>query len=218
MIRNSLITVAAVFTLSCWSVAAEPVSAADLGEKWSFHGQGLAVTRGDLFYIREADPSVGAMLISPNSFQGDVILRFEIMPMTAASVCVVILAASDAGESQELTIPEDYDGNMGLWINQMDNYFFAFHNAAHDRNPFLNRFPANKRLTIADSNAMRSGAFYRIEVGRKGKTLWFEVDGQRVLEAQDPKPLESGYIAFRIRGIDYEPAACLIRNVSIEQP
>jgi len=218
MTRASLLITAAVCAVSVLAASAEPVSSADLGEKWSFYGKGASYVRGDMFYMREADDSVGAILISPESYEGDVILRYEIMPMSAASVCVALLGATDKGDAKTLTIPEGYDGNMGLWINSMDNYFFAFHNAAHDRPPFLKRFPANERLVMAEENVMRAGAFYRIEAGRKGNKLWFKVDGKKVFETEDPNPLTSGHIAFRIRGIDYEPAACLIRNVTIEQP
>lgn len=218
MTQTSVLTAIAVYVLSVLSVSAEPVSAADLGEKWTFYGKGISTVRGEMFYMREADDSVGAILISPESYEGDVTLRYEIMPMSAASVCVAILCATDAGEAETLTLPEGYDGNMGLWINSMDNYFFAFHNAAHNRPPFLKRFPANERLVMADKNVLRAGAFYRIEAGRKGNKLWFKVNGECVLETEDPNPLTSGHIAFRIRGIDYEPAACLIRNVSIDQP
>ncbi len=216
MSRTSLLTAIAVTALSLLTAAAEPVPAAELGENWTFYGKGASTVRGDMFYMREADDSVGAILISPESYEGDVILRYEIMPMSAASVCVAILGATDAGGADTLTIPDGYDGNMGLWINSMDNYFFAFHNAAHDRPPFLKRFPANERLAMAYNNVMRAGAFYRIEAGRKGTKLWFKVDGKTVFETEDPDPLTSGHIAFRIRGIDYEPAACLIRNVSIQ--
>jgi hypothetical protein len=216
MKKRTLLFSTVICALSILSAAAETVSATDLGEKWPFYGKGVSTVRGELFYMREANDSVGAILISPESYKGDVILRYEIMPMSAASVCVALLGATDAGKAETLTIPEGYDGNMGLWINSMDNYFFAFHNAAHDRPPFLKRFPANERLVMADKNVMRAGAFYSIEAGRKGTKLWFKVDGEKVFETEDPNPLTSGHIAFRIRGIDYEPAACLIRNVTIE--
>ncbi len=68
------------------------------------------------------------------------------MPMNPASVCVAILYASDMGDAESLTMPTGYDGSMGHWINEIDNYFFAFHNQAHYRKPFGICFATENQL------------------------------------------------------------------------
>ncbi|HKK17561.1 MAG TPA: hypothetical protein VJ952_02675 [Opitutales bacterium] len=189
----------------------------DIAEKWQFYGKGAISFQNRMLYMEEAADSKGVMVVSPESFEGDLTLRYELMPMSAASVCVAVLYASDAGEATSLTLPEEYDGSMGHWINQLDNYFFAFHNMAHDRRPFGIRFSSKEALGEHPENVMRNGEFHSIEVGRKGGMLWLSIDGKRMFEGRDERPLKSGHIAFRIRGIPQQPASCLIRNVSVEQ-
>jgi hypothetical protein len=197
-------------------VKAEPIPPEDLAQKWSFYGEGSRAAQNRMFYMEESMGSKGVMVVSPQSYSGDVTLRFEIMPMNAASVCVAMLFASDPGEEDTLSIPEDYDGSMALWTDKLDNYFFAFHNAAHDRTPFAIRFPAKLELGQAESNVVRSGEFSTIEIRRVGETLTFSVNGKPLFEVKDSQPLKSGRIAFRLRGIPQQTASGLIRNVSIE--
>ena len=187
-----------------------------LETEWSFYGIGAHKAQSRLLYMEEGPESKGVMLVSPKAYSGDLTIRYEIMPMTAASVCVAMICASDAGESEDLTIPAGYDGSMGLWVKEMDNYFFAFHNAAHNRAPFLNRFPASERLAILDKNVMRAGEFHRVEIKKCGAKLSFYINGKRLYSIKDQDPLESGYIAFRIRGISEQAASCMIRNLEIE--
>lgn len=105
-----------------------------------------------------------------------------------------------------------------MWTRGTQNYFFAFHNQAHDSKPFIRRFqPEMTQFAIADDNVMHAGTFYTVEVGREGGKLWLDVDGVRWVEGVDPAPLAGGHIGFRIRGINGMIAACLIRNVTLEQ-
>jgi len=46
--------------------------------------------------------------------------------------------------------------------------------------------------------------------------LEISVSGEVILDTEDPQPLGPGHLAFRIRGLSEEPAACLIRNVTVE--
>ena len=108
----------------------EVVSASDLGN-WDFWGLGKAYPSGPAFCLTENDSTVGAVLISPASYTGDVVVRYKTMALTSATVLVFMHSATDVG-SDKLTIPEDYNGNMGLWINEKDNYFYAFKNAPHN--------------------------------------------------------------------------------------
>lgn len=197
--------------------AAEQVPVEDLNSTWSFYGIGSRMLQGRLFYMREDSDSKGVMIVSPVTFDRDVTVRYEIMPMSAASVCVAILSASDAGDGAALTLPADYDGAMGHWIQNVKNYFFAFHNAAHDRTPFAVRFPEKTDIGQYGENVMRSGEFYTIEAGRCEGRLWLKINDELLFEGQDENPLGGGYVAFRLRGISGEPASCLIRNLTIDE-
>jgi hypothetical protein len=192
------------------------VSVEDLNSTWAFYGIGSRRTQGEMFYMREDSDSKGVMIVSPEAFDRDVTVRYEIMPMSAASVCVVILSASDAGDGRSLTLPPDYDGAMGHWIQNVNNYFFAFHNAAHDRTPFAVRFPAKVDVGQHGENVMRSGEFHTVEAGRHQDRLWLKINDELILEGQDAEPLAGGHLAFRLRGISGEPASCLIRNLTID--
>lgn len=202
--------------LSCLSAFADQIPVEDLESKWSFYGTGSGKVERGMFYMKEARDSKGVMIVSPGAYDKNLTVRYEIMPMSAASVCVVILSASDSGEGKSLTLPAGYDGAMGHWIQHVRNYFFAFHNAAHNKTPFAIRFPEKKTIGQCEENLLKVGEFYNIEAGRHEERLWFKVNGELLFEGRDTNPLGAGHIAFRIRGLSEEPASCLIRNVSIE--
>jgi hypothetical protein len=204
-----------LFLMSAGSLPAEEISTQTIAGTWKAHGNGVVRYQNRMLFMQEAEETSGVMVVSPEAFPADVTLRYEIMPLNAASVCVAMLSASDNGDGKSLTLPEDYDGSMGIWVREIDNYFFAFHNMAHDRTPFLVRFPETGQLAEHETNVMRNGGFHTIEVGRKGGKIWMSVNGQMLFEAEEDAPLGPGHIAFRIRGINGQTAACLIRNVSI---
>jgi hypothetical protein len=205
-----------LFALALTSVASgKTVAPETLVSDWNFHGIGSQAAQNRMFYMEEGADSKGVMIVSPEAYEGDITVRYELMPMNAASVCVAVLYASDMGDAETLTMPDDYDGSMGHWINEIDNYFFAFHNQAHDRTPFGIRFATQNQLGEAQRNVMRSGEFHTIEIRRRGDTFSLSVNEVRLFEGRDPEPLKSGHIAFRLRGISQLPAACLIRNLTI---
>lgn len=218
--RTTLVLMIASVSLLTSATAAaelERISPETLEGEWNFYGKGTSAAQNRMFYMEEGDGSKGVMLVSPKSYDGDLTIRYEIMPMNAASVCVAILYASDTAAAESLSIPTDYDGSMGLWINDIDNYFFAFHNAAHDRTPFGIRFPSKESIGELKKNVMHSGEFHTIEITRRGSKLSLSINGESHFIGHDPEPLESGHIAFRIRGIPQIPAACLIRGLEIEK-
>jgi hypothetical protein len=104
--------------------------------KWNFYGMGSGKVERGMFYMKEARDSKGVMIVSPEVYGENLTVRYQVMPMSAASVCVVILSASDSGDGKALTLPSGYDGAMGHWIQHVRNYFFAFHNAAHNATLF----------------------------------------------------------------------------------
>ena len=199
------------------SAPAEPVPVEELDSQWKFYGKGIKKVERGMFYMKESPESLGVMLVSPEAYGANVTVKYEIMPMTAASVCVLVMSASDPGHASTLTLPEDYDGSMGHWINSVENYFFAFHNASHNRFPFAIRFPEKKLFDEHHENVMTNGKFEEVEAGRKNGNIWLKIDGKTIVEGIDEDPLGAGYLAFRIRGLSEEPAACLIRDVVIER-
>jgi hypothetical protein len=184
---------------------------------WDFRGMGKAfASGGGAFCMTENDSTVGAVLISPASYTGDVIVRYKTLALTSATVLVFMHSATDVG-SDKLTIPVDHNGNMGMWIKNKDNYFYAFRNAPHNSPPFLRKYPVpgGDALAMANDNFMLPGVYYAIEIGRVGNSLWLSVDGQKVIETQDESILSGGHLAFRIRGTAGFKAACLIKDVEI---
>jgi hypothetical protein len=195
---------------------AHEVSSSDLAA-WDFWGMGKSFESGNgQFCLAESDSSEGVILLSPVSYSGDVILRYKTMALTSATVLVAILSASDTG-SHDLNIPPGYNGNMGLWIREKENYFYAFRNAAHNFPPFIRKYPVpgNDALASGEENFMLPGVYYEIELGRMGKSLWLNVDGKNIVEASDESMLPGGHVAFRVRGSAGLKAACLIKDLVI---
>lgn len=85
-------------------------------------GEGEVSTWGNQTSIKEADDTKGVMLISPKTYANDVIIRYKVLALTPAKVIVTMLSVSDEGESDGLTIPDNYDGSIGLWTNSKENY------------------------------------------------------------------------------------------------
>jgi len=193
----------------------DTIAISDLS-KWKLLGKGEVSTWGDQVSLKEVDNSKGVMLISPEIFKNDVILNFKVYALTPATVIVAMLSVSDEGESDELTIPDNYDGSIGLWTESKENYFIAFKNAPHNKTPFVKKNPkSQKPLIAAEENYMIAGIYYEIEVGKKKGKLWFSIDGKKVFETLDTNLLTSGHIALRLRGTAGFSAGCLIKDLII---
>jgi hypothetical protein len=187
-------------------------------DEWTFYGQGTKLLEGHGQYLIKENPdaSKGVGLISPESYSTNVVMRYKVMALTPATVLVAILSASDRGESSQLSLPENYDGSIKFWSGGCDNYFFAFHNAAHNYPPFVRRFDDKKvMLDVDKKNRMHVGKYYSIEAGRKDNKIWLKIDGKTVLKYVDTKPYASGHLGLRIRGTGGEYAACLIKDLEI---
>ncbi|WP_430933434.1 DUF6250 domain-containing protein [Saccharicrinis sp. 156] len=187
---------------------------------WPFYGQGTKLVEShNMFFMKEAKESNGVMIVSPESYGADVVVKYDIMTLTPASVLVAILSASNPGKDASLSIPENYDGSMKLWIEDVESYFYAFRNGPHNYTPFIRKYPAPKgqdpALVSYEKNIMHPGVFYSIEIGRKKDVIWLKLDGEKILETTDKKAYGGGHFAFRIRGTAGEYAACLIRNVEV---
>ena len=185
-------------------------------------GQGFQAQVDGAMLIAEYPGSKGVMLVSPELYQGDVKASFDVLPLTPESVLVVMLAASDDGTGTALTFPEGYDGNIGHLLGNVNAYFFAFHNAAHQRTPFVRRHPFTRGestdLDSADSNVM-TNRWHRVEVVyHEPGLLSMKIDNDEILSAMDEHPLAGGKIMLRLRGTKTHAATALIKNIEISKP
>jgi len=190
-------------------------------DTWPFYGKGEKMVEShNMFFMKETAGSQGVMIVSPESYPDNVVVKYDIMTLTPATVCVAILAASNPGEDTRLTIPNNYDGAMNFWINDAESYFYAFRNGPHNFTPFIRKYPVaegqDPALVSYDKNIMHPGVFYSVELGQNGNKIWLKINGKKILETKDEKAYKGGHIAFRIRGTAGEYAACLIRNVEIK--
>jgi hypothetical protein len=192
----------------------EKISAEQLAA-WKLLGQGQAgAVMGGQTLLSEADVTKGVMLISPSSYGKNVIMKYKILALTDASVFVNILSATDRA-SDKLTIPDNYDGSMDLWTSSK-NYFLAFKNATHGATPFIKKnAEGSKESWAAEQDKMVAGVYYDIEAGKSETKLWLAINGKKIVELEDNSPLNSGRLAFRLRGLPGFKAACLIKDLKV---
>jgi hypothetical protein len=187
--------------------------------KWNFYGVGVAKIDHQQVFLKEHENSVGVTMVSPKKFSGNVVMRYKLMPLTAATVCVAMLNIHNQ-DNFDLTIPNYYSGYVQFWLMESSGYFFAFHNMAHNQQPFVRRCDVingtNKKLQEGKENAMIENRYYEVEVGKKGKRIWLKIDNNIVLDIEDEgKTFEKGYLALRIRGTADDLASCLIKDLEI---
>nr|WP_070959039.1 hypothetical protein [Hyphomonas sp. Mor2] len=186
--------------------------------RWPFYGSGELSTYHSQIVMSESDDSVGVMLVSPNAYCGDIIVRFDVMPLRAATALVTNLATTSL-DSEELTFPEGYDANVTYMFETPSMYNFIYHAAPHSREgPFLRRFPepGNELLSPASEHFVEMGKYSSVEFGRVGSRVWFAVDGETAVEYHDDAPLQDGHVVLRIRGTAHERAGALFRDIEIE--
>ena len=185
---------------------------------WERQGLGIVDKGGhDQLIMSETTGSKGIMIVSPDIYEDNVVLSFDVMSLNAAKVLIVELLAHNTG-NYGLTFPENYDGNVKYLFKNVNMYMFAFHNAAHNKpGPFIRKYPVPGKEPIAKSEKsyMQNGIYYNVELGRMDKKLFLKIDGNNVLETTDKESLEGGKLILRIRGTAHELASCLLRNVKI---
>jgi hypothetical protein len=187
---------------------------------WQFVGKGFTAKTDGGFLLSEYPGSSGVMLISPETYACGTKLHAEMLPMNPESVVVVMMAASTPGPDKFLKFPETYDGNIGPLLDDTEAYFFALHNAAHNRTPFVRRHPfdrsASKDLATFPQHVM-TRRWHTIEVVHAcDGGLHLAVDDKTILEVSDSNPLENGQIVLRLRGTKTHVASALFRNVRLE--
>jgi len=187
---------------------------------WLFLGMGeVKVDEAEkAVFMSEAEDSKGVTLVSPRSYGENVSVSFRVKPLTFHSVNVVILSASDRETGGDFGIPSDYDGGFGFWTEgNVRNYIFAFHNAAHDRLPFIVKNPGMELLAEAEKHVTDEN-WHDVRVSRAGDTLTLEIDGKVVAEGKDPEGgPPGGKIGFRLRGTPGNPASALFKDVVVTE-
>jgi hypothetical protein len=203
------------------STGSRAVSPDDLS-RWTFLGLGSVKSSGENLRLTEEKKSKGVMLISPDSYPADVVLRYEVMALTTDTVLVVMMSFANTGDPNALSVPAGYDGGSDWIMNGSKNYFYAFCNGAHQVTPFIRKHPTasanSNKLSVNPENKMVPGIWYAIEIGQQGGRVWLKINGETICEAVDPEPLGGGYLALRIRGTATGPADALFRNLTIQTP
>ncbi|MEN8116562.1 MAG: hypothetical protein ABFS16_06255 [Bacteroidota bacterium] len=214
---RTILIVLFLFSLMVGFAQTTKYSPKDL-ESWQALGVGNGFVTHGQFFMEEVEGSKGFMILSPEKY-GDVVLRYEVMTLNAATVLVAILNASDIGKSTELTIKENSD-NFGFWTKEVEDYMFGFRVMAHNSTPFLRKHPVeqgkNGVIGLAVNDVMQTGWRHKVECGKKGSRLWLKIDGNTIIDVTDDNPLQAGKIAIRVRGTANEPGKCMVRNLEIE--
>ncbi len=191
--------------------------------EWRLLGAGKLVFNEDenAFMLSETQGSVGVTLVSPEIYSGDVSVTFMAKPVTNASVNVVMINASDMRTGMDFSVPADHDGSFGFWTEgTVQSYVFAFHNAAHNRLPFIVKCPGMDPIAEGKKHHMEPGRWQKVEISRKGTVLSLKVNGITVVEGKDRNPgkeLPGGRICFRLRGTPDSLASCLFKSVAITE-
>lgn len=86
---------------------AEEIPTKTIAETWTSYGMGVVRYQNRMLFLQEAEETKGVGVMSPEAYGENVVLRYEIMPITPASVCVAVLSASDKGDGKSLTFAED---------------------------------------------------------------------------------------------------------------
>jgi len=188
---------------------------------WKLVGKGevsVDETTNALILTESAD-SKGITLVSPRSYGRNVVLSFDVVPVSYEGVNFVFLSASDKVTQGELKVPDDYAGNMEYWTEgRVQNYFFAFHNGFFDSKPYIKKNPGLVDIAVA-KDVVPTKDVYHVEIGRKGRKLWIKIDDEVVVKGKDKSRggLPGGKIGFRLRGSGTGGYTCLFRNVEIRE-
>ena len=219
-IRKAMKKYLLLLTLMCFVTT--PIHASEVGDSlkdWQFIGNGFTASVDGAVLMSEYPGSTGVMLVSPHEYRNEVVVSFDVMPLNPETVLVAILSASNTNTDVALSFPEGYDGGIGYLLEEVDSYFFAFHNAAHNRTPFVRKHPfikgESQDLDAFESNIMTT-QWHRVDVTTNGQgRVEMKIDGETVLSAIDESPLPGGKMILRLRGTKTHTATALFRNLEI---
>ncbi|WP_405206367.1 hypothetical protein [Aquimarina sp. LLG6339-5] len=172
---------------------------------WKTLGKGKTSIKEQEFIIEEIDSSDGFFLISPISYQGDMVLQYKIKALSEASVLIVLFSASDNSESLDLTIPKENTKNEDIWQwrKEMNHYNLTFNNKSHGYTPFFYKNISSLERDFhirKQENIMEPNQWVTIKIGKKDEKVWFSLNDTIIFERADPSSLIGGHIVFRISG------------------
>ncbi len=208
IIRLFIIFIAALLFSGCESretLIKETISAQDLSN-WQTLDKGKTTVSGDEITIEEVPGSDGYFLISPESYEGDLIMNYKVKAVSESSVLIVLFSASDKGASGSLTLPppETKGSEFWTWRTTLEHYNLTFNNRSHGGNkPFLfkNISPLERGFFLRSAeNIMEVGEWYDVEIGKQDQKVWFKLNNQTIFEQEDCQQLSNGHIMFRISG------------------
>ncbi len=190
---------------------------------WRTLDNGKSTVVGEELIIEETEGADGYFLVSPKSYKGDIILNYKVKALSDSAVLIALFSASDAGESQGITLPPEDTKGMGFWTwrTHLEHYNLTFNNVSHNYKPFFfkNISPRSKgfHLTKAE-NIMGIHEWYDVEIGKQGNRLWFKLNDKMIFEQEDCNPLSGGHLIFRISGTTGEKvifAKAVLKNLII---
>lgn len=183
----------------------EALTAKDLAT-WQTYGIGKTTIQNNELILEETDGSDGFFLISPKSYAADLTITYKVKALSESAVQIVLLSASDPGESLALTLPTSEDltpREVWTWRTTLEHYNLTYNNKSHGIKPFFfkNVSPYEKgfRLDQAE-NVMVPGQWYDVKIVKKGTLLSFTLNGETVFEVKDHAPLSGGHLMLRISG------------------
>lgn len=176
---------------------------------WQTLDKGKTTVNEDELIMEEVAGSDGYFLISPKSYEGDIILNYKVKALSESAVCIVLLSASDQGETLKLTLPpkEAKGRDFWDWRTQLEHYNLTFNNRSHNYTPFFfkNRAPRAKGFHLSKAeNIMKTQEWQTVEIGKQGTRLWFKLNNTIIFEEEDCKPFSGGHVIFRISGTNSE--------------
>ncbi len=200
----------------------ESISAKKL-QAWTTLDKGKTSVNKDELIIEEIQGSDGYFLISPKSYEGDLILNYKVKTMSESSVLIVLFSASDKGQSSNLTLPPPETTGRGFWDwrTNLEHYNLTFNNQSHGITPFFFKNETAYKKGFhqrAKSNIMEVGAWYEVEIGKVENRLWFKLNDKIIFEQEDCNPLANGHVIFRISGTTGEQtilAKAAIKDLAI---
>ncbi len=185
---------------------------AGLDRWWVEGGQKVWVEEGRL-HVR-ADPADGndaghvATVWCREPIAGDVRVQFDARVISSRgdsnNINFFLLYSDPQGRPLEETADERADADYGHY-HDLNGYIFTFLNSRHeDAGPDgpparirIRRCPSFTLLAEHYAYHCRAGHTYRFEIVRQKSTLSIHVDGQKLLEANDPHPHTAGLIGLR---------------------
>ncbi|WP_282079356.1 hypothetical protein [Aquimarina algiphila] len=182
----------------------EKVSSQELSG-WETLGKGKTSIQDHEFVFEEIDSSDGFFLISPKRYEGDMVLKYKIKPLSEASVLITLFSASDTAETLQLTLPEKNADEEAIWEwrREMNHYNLTFNNESHGYTPFFykNISSLDRGFYLRkEENIMKSKEWVTVEIGKKENSVWFSLDDIIIFQRTDFSPLLGGHVIFRISG------------------